>query len=47
MNDGFLIELKGLGITHFIQKPIHMEQLIGSIEICCVAAVTANGPKVP
>jgi len=36
LHEQYLAELKNLGITHFIQKPIQLERLVNYIETCCV-----------
>jgi len=35
LHEQYLADLKSLGISHFIMKPVRMERLFGSIEICC------------
>lgn len=39
LHDRYLDDLKSLGISHFIQKPIQMDRLIYYIETSCVKAL--------
>jgi DNA-binding NtrC family response regulator len=43
--DRYLVVLKSLGISHFIQKPIQLERLVVSIETCCAEAGVSIRPK--
>lgn len=35
LHEQYLVDLKELGISHFIMKPVRMESLFGSIQTCC------------
>jgi CheY-like chemotaxis protein len=44
LHEQYLLELKSLGISHFIQKPIQVEKLVASIATCCLEAGICPGP---
>lgn len=38
LQEKFVVDLKVLGVSHFIQKPVRLERLMNSIETCCLEA---------
>jgi len=45
LHEQYLAELKSLGISHFMQKPIHLERLVNFIETCCMEPKVIPDPK--
>lgn len=44
LHEQYLADLRNLGISHFIMKPVRMDRLFGSIETCCRDAGILTAP---